>query len=138
MSAEQISKIQPVRSELSAPYWDGCAVGELRLQQCSQCGEYQFYPRIMCSHCGSKTLNWQRVSGRGSVESFTVVRRGLSDAYSVPYVVALIRLAEGPVMMSQVVNADIEQIAVGAGAQVAFQDWGDGVTAPVFNLLPEV
>ena len=80
----------------TAPYWEGCREHELRLQYCGSCDHYQFYPRIMCSHCMSDQLQWVAASGAGEVTSFTVVRRAVSEAYrpDVPYVVALVQLAK--------------------------------------------
>ena len=79
----------------------------------------------MCSHCGSRALNWRAVSGKGRIASFTVVRRGVSSAYEAPYVVALIDLQEGPRMMSQIVelNPDTTDLRVGAEVEVSFAVW---------------
>ena len=134
MSEQAPLKIQPRMTAVSAPYWEGCANGELRLQRCADCGKHQFYPRVICSHCSGDVLTWEAVSGKGVIESFTVVRRGISRAYESPYAVALVRLAEGPVMMSSLVGAEPEQVRVGASVSVEFEDWGDGTHLPVFRL----
>ena len=129
-------KIQPRPTDVSAPYWQGCQEDELRLQQCERCSNYQFYPRIMCSHCGSRELTWQTTSGVGKIASFTVVRRGVSAAYEGPYVVALIDLNEGPRMMSHVLvdNPDDERLRVGASVTAAFQSWSEETKVAVFRL----
>jgi len=129
-----VSKILPRETELTAPYWEGCRAGELRLQCCASCNKYQFYPRSVCSHCGRAHLSWQTVSGFGRVASFTVVRRGISEGYQAPYVVALIDLDEGPRMMSSIVTDDPDSVRVGADVRVEFADWGEGHTLPVFVL----
>ena len=56
MSELEPMRIQPTTTEVSAPYWDGCRRGELRLQRCTRCERFQFYPRIICSHCESDAL----------------------------------------------------------------------------------
>ena len=127
-------RIQPPHTEITRPYWEGCRAGELRLQQCGDCHRFQFYPRIICSHCGGEHLQWQAVTGRGRVASFTVVRRGISPAYQAPYVVALIDLEEGPRMMSAVVGCEPEVVRVGAAVMVQFTDWGADHVLPVFTL----
>lgn len=68
------------------------------------------------------------------IASFTVVRRAVSPAYQAPYVVALIDLAEGPRMMSAIVDAEPEQLAVGVTVAVDFQAWSDDISLPVFRL----
>lgn len=129
-----MSKILPRETELTAPYWEGCRAGELRLQCCASCSKYQFYPRSVCSHCGHAHLHWQKVSGCGRVASFTVVRRGISADYEAPYVVALIELDEGPRMMSSIVTDNPIDVKVGAHVRVEFADWGEGQMLPVFAL----
>ncbi len=125
----------PVPTPLTAPYWEGCRAGELRIQYCQVCERHQFYPRSVCAEClGS--VDWVAASGKGEVVSYTVVRLAVSEAYAeeVPYVVALIRLAEGPQLMSQV-DCEIEQIAIGRSVEVYFDVWSEEVTIPKFRLV---
>ena len=129
-------KIQPRPTAVSEPYWAGCREGELRLQNCQSCRSTQFYPRLMCASCGSRDLAWVTASGVGRIASFTVVRRGVSAAYEAPYVVALVDLAEGPRMMSQISNCDADdpRLEIGAAVEVEFREWSSDVTMPVFRL----
>ncbi len=129
-----MEKIQPRPTTLSEPYWQGCREGELRLQHCQTCGKAQFYPRLLCSHCQSKDLSWVVASGQGQIASYTVVRRGVSEAYPAPYIVALIHLAEGPRLMSHIVDTDPDEIAVGDHVQVMFTAWSQEMTLPVFRI----
>lgn len=133
MNEPEFKKTLPPDTELSRPFWEGCRENELRLQYCSDCSQFQFYPRIFCSHCDGEALSWQVVTGRGRIASFTIVRRGISRAYQTPYVVALIDLDEGPRMMSGVVGCEPEKVAVGNAVDVQFEDWGAGHIMPVFS-----
>lgn len=128
-----MQKVLPDPSPLARPYFDGCREGQLLLQSCQTCDKSQFYPRVVCSHCGASTLHWTPASGRGSVASFTIVRRAVSQAYDAPYVLALIDLAEGPRMMSQVIDVDIDTMTVGIEVSVAFEAWSDEIDMPVFR-----
>lgn len=128
-----MAKIQPRSTPTTEPYWEGCRMGELRLQYCAACDRYQFYPRITFTECPGEELQWRNVSGAGVVASYTVVRRGLTRDYDAPYVVILVDLDEGPRMMSQLIDCDPEQVAVGDRVQVEFQDWGDDIAMPVFR-----
>jgi uncharacterized OB-fold protein len=116
-------------------YWQGCRKHKLLLQRCTQCGEHQFYPRIICTKCASDELEWANANGQGKILTFTVVRRPVSEAYAadVPYVVALIRLDEGPTMMSNIVQCDPETLAIGDPVQVIFQDWSEEISIPQFS-----
>ncbi len=128
-----MSRILPRPTALSQPYWDSCRQGVLLLQQCQECGDFQFYPRIMCSSCGGDDLHWQAVSGKGSVASYTIVRRGITADYPAPYVVALIDLQEGPRMMSSLIGVAAESVRVGLPVEVTFTDWSDEIAVPEFR-----
>jgi hypothetical protein len=130
------SKALPTPTPLSAPYWQAAREGRLVLQRCEACGKHQFYPRSICATCASERLAWSDASGRGRVKSFTVIRRAVSPAYEpeVPYVVALIELAEGPTLMSNVVGCAPEAVRIGARVRVRFDAWSDAITVPVFTL----
>ena len=129
-----MTRILPRPTPLSQPYWDGCREGVLRLQRCADCARFQFYPRCICSHCTGTRLEWQTVSGRGVLASYTVVQRGISAGYPAPYVVALIDLAEGPRMMSSVTGAEPEELRVGAAVEVCFEQWSADIDMPLFRL----
>lgn len=123
----------PPPSPLSDIFYAGCAAGELRLQQCADCDRWQFYPRILCSHCGGRELQWRAAAGNGRIATFTVVRQAVSPAYEAPYVVALVELVEGPCMMSHIVGCDPEGVRVGDAVRVVFEQWSGGLTMPVFQ-----
>ena len=118
------------------PFYDACARGELTLQHCQHCGHVLFYPRTHCDACQSEQLFGQRASGAGVIASYTVVRRGVSADFEVPYVIALVDLVEGPRMMSQIVDVDFDALAVGVSVNVDFASWSEEITLPVFRLPP--
>ena len=129
-----MDKTLPPLTPLAMPYFDGCKAGVLRLQQCTKCQKFQFYPRTICSHCTSEKLQWQDASGTGVIASFTVVRKGVSAAYEAPYVVALIDLAEGPRLMSTLIDVEPEDVAIGLPVRVDFALWSEDISMPVFRL----
>jgi uncharacterized OB-fold protein len=104
MSAQRRThKLLPEPTPITRPFWEAARKHVLSLQRCDKCAEYVFYPRGLCSHCGSAELTWTEVSGRGTVYSFTVARRptmvGFPD--EVPYVIAIVELDEGPRMTTK-------------------------------------
>ena len=129
------TRILPLTTPLSDPYWSGCNEGRLRLQQCDECERFQFYPRIFCSHCGHRELTWKEVSGRGRIASFTVVHQPLSMAYPMPSLIVLVDLKEGPRMMSSLAGAKPEDVTVGAEVLVEFSEWSEDISMPVFRLV---
>ena len=124
----------PTSSALADAFYAGCREGKLLLQHCTDCDKPQFYPRILCSHCGGRNLVWRPASGRGRIATFTIVRQPVSPAYEAPYVVALIDLEEGPRMMSHIVRCDPERVRIGQLVCVTFEAWSDTLTMPVFQL----
>ena len=82
----------------------------------------------------SEQLEWREASGRGTVETYTIVTRAVSDAYAadVPYVIALITLEEGPRLMSNVIGCDVESVKCGLAVEVVFERWSDEITMPKF------
>jgi uncharacterized protein len=119
----------------TAPYWEAAKAHRLVLQQCTDCGEHQFYPRGVCSHCLSSSVQWRDASGRGTVYSFTVNHRAPHPGYrdQVPFVLAIIELAEGPRMMSHVVDCDPESVTIGMAVTVTFDDVTAEITLPKFR-----
>jgi uncharacterized protein len=113
---------RPVRRTLeTAAFWDACADGRLSLPRCDDCGEFIWYPRLVCPFCGALSVTYTDVSGRGTVYSFTIIRRG-SGPYrdKAPYVLAMVRLDEGPTMMTNVVGVDPETVTIGQPVAVVF------------------
>ena len=102
----QYQKPLPEPSAVSAPFWDGLRVGELRLQRCVECKRHILYPRSVCPHCLSDRLEWTAATGRGRLYSYTVVRRAMNPAFApeVPYVFAIVELEEGPRVTTNIVN----------------------------------
>jgi uncharacterized OB-fold protein len=119
----------------TAEFWQRCSEYILSVQCCDDCGHYQFYPRIFCTQCNGRQLSWSTVTGRGTVRSFTICRRAVSKAYAAEgdYVVALIELEEGPTMMSNVVQCELESVSVGMPVEVCFEQWSEEITIPKFR-----
>jgi uncharacterized OB-fold protein len=130
-----IGKFLPRPTPESAPFWQGCRDHKLLLQYCTTCGTHQFYPRVICANCMSEQLEWREASGRGTVETYTIVTRAVSEAYAAdaPYVIALITLEEGPRMMSNVIGCDVENVKCGIAVEVVFERWSDEITMPKFR-----
>lgn len=118
----------------SADYFAAAAEGRLIFQKCGGCGAVQFPPRHHCATCWEADLSWTDSSGRGRVESFTIVRRAPLPAYrdQVPYVVAAIRVEEGPRMIAALVGEDALDVAIGDAVSVGFAPGADGDVLPVF------
>ena len=111
---EAYAKPLPAPSPVTQPFWDGLREGELRIQRCLDCAKYVFYPRTACHYCLSDRLEWVKASGRGTLYSFTIVRRAMNPAFQadVPYVFAIVELEEGPRVTTNIVNCPLEALRV--------------------------
>ncbi len=119
------------------PFWDGTAEGRLLLPHCDDCQAVIWYPRPFCPSCASTKVSWIAASGRGSVYSYTINRRGQADlsAYKEagPYVLAYVELDEGPRVMTNIVDCDPESVKIGQRVEVVFHDTGEGTALPRFR-----
>ncbi len=94
-----------------AAFAAGLAEGAFMIQRCGGCGVYIHYPRALCPRCGSPDLDTVRASGRGTVYATSVVR--VRPEHGENYNIALVDLAEGPRMMTRVVDIAPEEVRIG-------------------------
>jgi uncharacterized OB-fold protein len=81
-------------------FWKFCSDGELRLQRCDDCAHLSWPPVEACERCGQAHLNWELLSGRGTVASWCTFERRYYDILPVPWETILVRLDEGPLFLS--------------------------------------
>jgi uncharacterized OB-fold protein len=117
------------------PWWDATRVRRLVVQRCRKNGHLQHYPRSLCITCGSTDLDFIGVSGRGKVYSHTAVYRAPSPDLKVPYVVALVRLDEGPVLLTNIVDSPPDDVYCDMAVEVSWRPLSDGRNLPVFRPL---
>jgi hypothetical protein len=126
----------PVPTPETAPFWEGCRAGRLLIQRCRACGHHQFYPRLLCTACDAPEPAWIAASGRALVESFTIVRQAITPGRTPPYVLALVRLEEGPALITNIVGCDPAEVAIGLPVSVAFERLSEEIHLPVFRPGP--
>ena len=132
-----LTKPVPRVTETTRPYWDGARDGKLMLQRCTGCRAVIHYPRPWCPQCWATDLEWFEASGRGNVVTFTVVHQAPFPSYTenVPYVLAVIRLAEGPQMMANVLGIEPARMRIDLAVRVVFEERSDGFRVPQFEPL---
>ena len=94
--------------------------------QCKKCGEYHYPPRNLCPKCRRSSLIVPyKFKGVGEVQTYTIVHSSTKDfAKHTPYVLAIIRLEEGPCLTSQVI-CDPSDIRIGMKVKAAFRKLGE-------------
>ncbi len=102
--------------------------GRFLIRRCTACGKPHWYPRAVCPFCFGPTA-WEEASGSGTIYSYSVMRR--SDP---PFSIAYVTLAEGPTMMTSIVDCDFDTLAIGQAVQLVFKPTDSG---PVPCFTPE-
>jgi len=125
---------RPVPGPDDTPYWEGLRRGVLLIQRCEACGTVRHPPQPRCGRCASAAMSWTSATGSGTVHSFTIVQYAPNPqlAESVPYVVALIELDEGPRLVSNVVGVDPDLVAINQRVTVQFDRVGPDTVLPRF------
>ena len=117
------------------PFWDAAREGRLLIKHCNACGEYHFYPRPFCPKCWSDDVEWFEASGKATLYTWSVVHRNDLPPFGerVPYVAAVVDLAEGPRMMTNVVDCEFDALTVGMELEAVFHPTSDEVTIVQFR-----
>ena len=119
----------PPISPENKPFFDASARGVLALKVCDACGRHHYYPRALCPHCFSDRTRWVDARGTGTIYSYSVLRLGTP----VPFALAYVQLAEGPRMLTNIVDCDLDALQVDGPVRVVFKAASDGTMVPMFT-----
>ena len=116
-------------------FWDGCKAGELRLQRCRACAKSYFPPRPFCPSCASRDVEVYAASGKAILYSYVINQRPRPDMGTEPHSIAVVTLAEGPRMMTNIVGCPQtpEALVLDMPLQVVFEPQSDEITLPFFK-----
>lgn len=104
----------------------------LELQRCEVCETVQYYPRAVCTTCGSTELTLVPAEGSGTVLSFTTVFRAPGPGFEPPYVVAIVRLDEGPSLLTQLADWNDRPLRCDARVRLRWQTTAEAGSLAVF------
>jgi uncharacterized OB-fold protein len=110
------------------PFFDGTAAGKLMVRRCTSCKKVHWYPRELCPFCFGD-CTWEQASGKAKIYSLSVMERA-----NPPYAMAYVTLAEGPSMLTNLVNCDFKTLKIGQDVKVTFiQSENEGPSLPFFT-----
>lgn len=117
--------VQP--TALTAPYWAAAAEGRLVIQRCGACRRWVHFPKPRCPHCGGADLAFEPVSGRGTIETFTVIHRSFVPGFEGPYVAAWVALPEqdGLRTFANITGCPPDEVRIGMPVEVWFEPRGE-------------
>lgn len=129
-----MSLTRPMVNRDSQFFWDGTALGELRLQSCNACAALRFPPGPACPDCGALDRGHVVASGRGTVFSYVVHRHPPVPGKELPFVIVLVELDEGLRMLGELVGIDdVSEVEIGMAVQVDFDRIDDDLTLPTWR-----
>ena len=129
----------PYADEMTQPFWDAAAKGQLVGYKCTTCGTFVMPPQPFCFNCQNRSFEWVELPGTGTIYSFTVVRHALAPylAGAVPYVGAVVQLdgtqGAGARMLVNIIDVDVEKVAIGDKVHVVFDKVSETLTVPRFT-----
>jgi uncharacterized OB-fold protein len=120
----------PTVSPETREFWEAAAAGRLLVKHCRACGEAHWYPRAHCPFCFSDATEWRESAGRGTIYSYSVMRRAAA-----PYAIAYVTLDEGVTMLTNIVDCDLEKLRIGQKVRAVFRPVEGGALLPMFTPL---
>jgi uncharacterized OB-fold protein len=127
------ARLAPSMTADSQFFWDGVRDHRLLIQRCGNCGMLRHPPRPMCPTCHSLEWGTVEASGRGNVISFVIPHHPPLPWFPEPYVVALIDLAEGTRVVSNVVGVAPADVTIGMPVVVRFEHFDGDLVLPMFE-----
>ena len=118
----------PVVTAETQKFWDAARAGRFTVPVCVACGKAHWYPRAICPFCDSGGIEWREASGKAKIYTFSVMRRAKK-----PYAIAYVTLAEGPTMMTNIVDCDFDALHIGQPVTVLFAATEGGPPVPMFK-----
>ena len=115
-------------------FWEGTQAGEIRLQRCDDCAKVYFPPRPFCPGCASRKVSIFKASGKARLYSYVIHHRP-APGFTPPYAIAVVELAEGPRMMTNIVGCPQtpEALPLDMALEPVFEKMNDDITLPLFR-----
>jgi hypothetical protein len=132
LSDEDVRKPLPKPEKWSRPFWEASKQHKLVLKKCQACGFIDHPPYLYCTNCGSEESEWIEASGKAKLFAYAINQYMVPFPFwdDMPYVVAMVDLAEGVRMISNIVECPHDQIKNGMDLEVVFDDVSPEFTLP--------
>lgn len=110
---------RPKINNANKTFWEGIKKEKFLLQQCNDCNEIFFPPRIICPECLSDDINHIESSGRGILYAFTEIH-ARAPGFKTPFIIGLIELDEKPGRFLSRIEAPYETLRIGQKMKVQY------------------
>ncbi|MCP3983579.1 MAG: Zn-ribbon domain-containing OB-fold protein [bacterium] len=128
----------PLADSTTLPWWEAAADHRLVVQRCTPCGHTRLPPAPICPECRSTESDWQEVSGRGRVYTYTAVHRPIAAGQELPFIIAVISLedAGGLRIISNLVGTPPEAVTIDMPVELVWEDMSAELSIPRFRPVP--
>ena len=136
----EIPRPKPNIDADNAPFWAAVQRRDFVLMQCKECGAW-YWPAAYCRNHPNQpffgSLEWQTASGKGKIFAYNIHHIAFQPAFrsKLPYVYALVELAEGPMFGTNIVDCDPQDLYVGMPVAIHFVE-KEGTILPLFRPEP--
>ncbi|MFI6364780.1 bifunctional MaoC family dehydratase N-terminal/OB-fold nucleic acid binding domain-containing protein [Nocardia sp. NPDC050630] len=127
-------RVKPLVSWDTEFFWEGTKLGELRIQRLPD-GTLRHPPIPALWQDKSEQTDYVVASGRGEVFSYVVHHAPKVPGRQLPFVVALVELAEGVRMLGELRGVDPAEVKIGLPVQVEFEKLDDDAVLPVWRVV---
>ncbi|TPG49938.1 Zn-ribbon domain-containing OB-fold protein [Roseomonas nepalensis] len=117
----------PVPDPSTLGFWQAAREGKLLLGRNLETGRLHYPPRPVCPFDDVGEVEYVPSSGRGTIYTFSVMRA------KTPYAIAYVELEEGPRVMTNIVDCDLEALRIGQAVRLVFVDSEGGQPVPMFT-----
>jgi uncharacterized OB-fold protein/acyl dehydratase len=125
--------IRPAASRDTAFFWDGINAHELRIQKRPD-GTLQHPPAPALWNDMDVPTDYVVASGKGTVFSFVVHHAPQVPGRTLPFVIALVELAEGVRMLGELRGIDPAKVEIGMDVRATYIDFPAGESGPAWTL----
>lgn len=125
--------MRPAASRDTQFFWDGVNAHELRIQRRPD-GTLQHPPVPAVWQDKDAAIDYVVSSGRGTVFSFVVHHAPQVPGRSLPFVIALVDLAEGVRMLGELRNVNPADVEIGMAVRTTYLDFPAGSGGPAWTL----
>ena len=125
----------PAADTDTRPWWEAAAEHRLTAQRCTSCERLRHPPAPICAACRSTDFDWQELSSRGRVYTYTIVHRPVAPDQDVPFIVIAVELdgADGLRMVSNLVDVPPDAVQIGMPVELVWEDMSDELAVPRFR-----
>lgn len=128
----------PVIDNWNRQFWQACGEGRLLLQRCTTTEKFFFPPAPVSPFTGLPEWEWAECSGQGTLWSFVVFHQKYFDGMQdeLPYPVAMVKLDEGPYLLTNLADMAVADARIGMRLAVRFPGGPDDILLPQFGPVP--